>query len=154
MKRKKVILLLAVLLLFVIATPVVFFYLSTKMSSPRTVVVNADKTKGELISPDSTVTVVISGVNEFIFYKNNNEAKKGSLEDVRTFLVKEEVAKNSFTVLIIPLETTAYKNTVDILDEMAINVLKKYALVDISEGEAALVKISDASGSAGAGASN
>ena len=131
MKRKKVILLLAVLLLFVIATPVVFFYLSTKMSSPRTVIVNADKTKGELISPDSTVTVLISGVNEFIYYKNNTEAKKGSLEDVRTFLVKEEVAKNSFTVLIVPLETTAYKNTVDILDEMQINKIMKYAIVDI-----------------------
>ena len=133
MKRKKVILLLAVLLLFVIATPVVFFYLSTKMSSPRTVIVNANKTKGELISPDSTVTVLISGVNEFIFYKNNNEAKKGSLEDVRTFLVKEEVAKNSFTVLIIPLETTAYKNTVDILDEMQINKIMKYAIVDVKK---------------------
>ena len=133
MKRKKVILLLAVLLLFVIATPVVFFYLSTKMSSPRTVVVNADKTKGELISPDSTVTVLISGVNEFIFYKNNTEAKKGSLEDVRTFLVKEEVAKNSFTVLIVPLETTAYKNTVDILDEMQINKIMKYAIVDVKK---------------------
>ena len=130
MKRKKVILLLAALLLFVIATPVVFFYLSTKMSSPRTVIVNTNKTKGELISPDSTVTVLISGINEFICYKNNNEAKKGSLEDVRTFLVKEEVAKNSFTVLIIPLETTAYKNTVDILDEMQINKIMKYAIVD------------------------
>ena len=133
MKRKKVILLLAVLLLFVIATPVVFFYLSTKMSSPRTVIVNANKTKGELISPDSTVTVLISGVNEFIYYKNNTEAKKGSLEDVRTFLVKEEVAKNSFTVLIVPLETTAYKNTVDILDEMQINKIMKYAIVDVKK---------------------
>ena len=133
MKRKKVILLLAVLLLFVIATPVWFFYLSTKMSSPRTVIVNTNKTKGELISPDSTVTVLISGVNEFVFYKNNTEAKKGSLEDVRTFLVKEEVAKNSFTVLIVPLETTAYKNTVAILDEMQINKIMKYAIVDVKK---------------------
>ncbi|MEJ8816533.1 ExbD/TolR family protein [Lacibacter sp. H407] len=133
MKRKKVILLIAVLLLFVIATPVVFFYITTRMSSPKTVVVNADKTKGELISPDSTVTVLISGVNEFIYYKNNTEAKKGSLEDVRTFLVKEEVAKNSFTVLIVPLETTAYKNTVDILDEMQINKIMKYAIVDVKK---------------------
>lgn len=133
MKRKKVILLVAVLLLFVIATPVVFFYLSTKMSTPKTVAVNANKTKGELISPDSTVTVLISGVNEFIYYKNNTEAKKGSLEDVRTFLVKEEVAKNSFTVLIVPLETTAYKNTVDVLDEMQTNKIMKYAIVDVKK---------------------
>ena len=124
---------IALLDLLVIASIFVFFYITTRMSSPKTVVVNADKTKGELISPDSTVTVLISGVNEFIFFKNKNEAKKGSLEDFRTFLVKEEVAKNSFTVLIIPLETTAYKNTVDILDEMQINKIMKYAIVDVKK---------------------
>jgi biopolymer transport protein ExbD len=140
MKRKKVILLVAVLLLFIIATPVVFFYITTKMSSPRSVIVNADKTKGELISPDSTVTVLISGINEFIFYKNKSEAKKGSLEDFRTFLVKEDVAKNSFTVLIVPLETTAYKNTVEILDEMQINKIMKYAIVDIKKEDIALAE--------------
>jgi biopolymer transport protein ExbD len=140
MKRKKVILLVAVLLLFIIATPVVFFYITTKMSSPRSVIVNADKTKGELISPDSTVTVLISGINEFIFYKNKSEAKKGSLEDFRTFLEKEDVAKNSFTVLIVPLETTAYKNTVEILDEMQINKIMKYAIVDIKKEDIALAE--------------
>jgi hypothetical protein len=140
MKRKKVILLVAVILFFTIATPIVFFYITTKMSSPRSVIVNADKTKGELISPDSTVTVLISGINEFIFYKNKSEAKKGSLEDFRTFLEKEDVAKNSFTVLIVPLETKAYKNTVDILDEMQINKIIKYAIVDIKKEDIDLAK--------------
>lgn len=49
-----------------------------------------------------------------------------------------------FVVVIKPGDESTYKNVVDILDEMAINVVKKYALVEISEGEAQLVKISDA----------
>ncbi len=50
-----------------------------------------------------------------------------------------------FVVVIKPSDESTYKNALDILDEMAINVVKRYALVDISEGEAQLVKISDQS---------
>jgi len=49
-----------------------------------------------------------------------------------------------FVVVIKPGDESTYKNVVDILDEMAINVVKKYALVDISEGEAALIKATEA----------
>lgn len=48
-----------------------------------------------------------------------------------------------FVVVIKPGEESTYKNVVDILDEMAINVVKRYALVDISEGEASLVKATE-----------
>ncbi len=54
-------------------------------------------------------------------------------------------ADKDFVVVIKPGDESTYRNTLDILDEMAINVVKRYALVDISEGEAALVKISDQS---------
>lgn len=46
-------------------------------------------------------------------------------------------------VVIKPSDESTYKNTVDILDEMTINVVKRYALVDISEGEVALIKATE-----------
>jgi biopolymer transport protein ExbD len=49
-----------------------------------------------------------------------------------------------FVVVIKPSDESIYKNTVDILDEMTINVVKRYALVDISEGEVALIKATEA----------
>jgi len=44
-----------------------------------------------------------------------------------------------------PSQYCNYKNVIDILDEMSINVVKKFALVDIFDIEEQLVKKSDES---------
>jgi biopolymer transport protein ExbD len=49
-----------------------------------------------------------------------------------------------FVVVIKPGEESTYRNVVDILDEMAINVVKRYALVDISPGETQLINATEA----------
>jgi hypothetical protein len=43
-----------------------------------------------------------------------------------------------------PSEDATYKNTVDILDEMTIAEIKRYAMVDISPQEYELVRITEA----------
>jgi hypothetical protein len=48
-----------------------------------------------------------------------------------------------FVVILKPSEECTYKNVVDILDEMTINVCTRYALVDISAVETQLVKKSE-----------
>jgi biopolymer transport protein ExbD len=45
-----------------------------------------------------------------------------------------------FVVVIKPNPESTYKNTVDILDEMAINEVERYAMVDISPDENMLIK--------------
>lgn len=45
-----------------------------------------------------------------------------------------------FVVVIKPNEEATYKNTVDILDEMTINAVKRFAMVKISDTEKELVK--------------
>jgi hypothetical protein len=49
-----------------------------------------------------------------------------------------------FVVVIKPSEESTYKNVVDILDEMAISTVKRYALVDITPGEVELIKATEA----------
>jgi biopolymer transport protein ExbD len=45
-----------------------------------------------------------------------------------------------FVVVIKPTEEATYKNTVDILDEMTINAVKRFAMVKISDTENQLIK--------------
>ena len=51
-----------------------------------------------------------------------------------------------FVVVIKPNEDATYKNSVDILDEMAINDVKRFALVDITPDENSLVKATETKG--------
>ncbi|HJW16359.1 MAG TPA: hypothetical protein VJ499_04535, partial [Flavisolibacter sp.] len=44
-----------------------------------------------------------------------------------------------FVVVIKPNEDATYKNTVDILDEMTINDVKRFAIVDITDDENKLI---------------
>ncbi len=48
-----------------------------------------------------------------------------------------------FVVVIKPDEEATYKNTVDILDEMTINDVKRYAMVKISDTEKELIKATE-----------
>jgi len=48
-----------------------------------------------------------------------------------------------FMVIIKPNEEATYKNTVDILDEMTINGVKRYAIVDIMDIENQLIKVTE-----------
>jgi hypothetical protein len=49
-------------------------------------------------------------------------------------------------VVIKPTPEATYKNTVDILDEMTINEVKRFALVDISESEMQLIQATQGGG--------
>ncbi|HEX5652863.1 MAG TPA: biopolymer transporter ExbD [Chitinophagaceae bacterium] len=51
-----------------------------------------------------------------------------------------------FVVVIKPTEDATYKNAVDILDEMTINAVKRFAVVKISDTEKDLVKATEGAG--------
>ena len=56
---------------------------------------------------------------------------------------KAECQDEDFVVVIKPTENATYKNTVDILDEMTINQVKRFAMVKISETEKDLIKATE-----------
>ncbi|MBO9682577.1 MAG: biopolymer transporter ExbD [Flavisolibacter sp.] len=58
---------------------------------------------------------------------------------------KDACKDKDFVVIIKPNKEATYKNTVDILDEMTINQVKRFALVDITQDENSLVKATEQS---------
>jgi biopolymer transport protein ExbD len=50
-----------------------------------------------------------------------------------------------FVVVIKPDEDATYKNTVDMLDEMTINAVKRFAMIDITPQEVLLIKATEGS---------
>ena len=148
---------------------ITFFIFTTTMSQPTAFklflpddkVIPEDQNKAK----ESGVLTIMMGADNHIYYYEGQLKPDGSNflsasyngeNSIRDVILKKKADVRSrsrdtenpykdFVVVIKPGAECNYKNLIDILDEMAINVVKKYALVDISDGEAQLVKISDAS---------
>jgi biopolymer transport protein ExbD len=69
------------------------------------------------------------GIRQVIIDKKRSTASQGMAEDM--------------VVVIKPSPEATYKNTVDMLDEMTINEVKRFALVDIAEAEMQLIKATE-----------
>jgi biopolymer transport protein ExbD len=71
--------------------------------------------------------------------------KSSNFKDIRNELIrkKQSTDTSDLVVVIKPSDESNYKNVIDILDEMSINVIKRYALVDISPVEDELIKLSE-----------
>ena len=148
---------------------ITFFIFTTTMSQPTALklFLPDDKVNPEdqNKAKESGVLTILMGADNHIYYYEGQLKPDGSNflsasyngeNSIRDVILKKKADVRSrsrdtenpykdFVVVIKPGVDCNYKNVIDILDEMAINVVKKYALVDISDGEAQLVKISDAS---------
>ncbi|SJZ36237.1 ExbD/TolR family protein [Sediminibacterium ginsengisoli] len=134
---------------------ITFFIFTTTMSQPTAMKLflpkDADKPEDQNKAKQSGVITILLGKDNHVFYYEgelDNAAsnfKSSSFKDIRTVLLdkKARTPEKDLVVILKPSSQSTYRNVVDILDEMTINVLKRYALVDISEVEEKLVAASD-----------
>jgi biopolymer transport protein ExbD len=85
-------------------------------------------------------TLVLADEKEILYYsgyyKKNKAAIKTGYGEVRKIIQKKKKAfGDSLLVVIKPSGGASYKNVVDILDEMTINDIKRYILIDITKEE-------------------
>lgn len=140
MKLKLIIL----IVIGILSLAVVAFIVTTNLNSPKAFKMNVPASENEEkinYNEDSTISILILNNDEFICYKKDLNKNKLSLLKVREYLIKEDIAKKDFTVIIKSVSTKSYKAVVDILDEMQINNIKKYAVVDVTEEEKAFLKL-------------
>lgn len=135
---------------------ITFFIFTTTMSQPTAMKLNlpkdAAKPEDQNLAKESGVITILLGKDDNVFYyegkldNTGSNFKPSTFKEIRNVLLdkKARTPEKDLVVILKPSEECTYRNVVDILDEMAINVLKKYALVDIFPIETQLVKATEA----------
>ncbi len=131
-----------------------FFMLTTTFSKPQTMEINMpvkpDNEEEQIALKASNAMTIILGEDDKVFYyfglgapEENPEVIETdySATGIRQALLSPRVKQNAkMTVMVKPLETSRYKNMVDILDELKITDTKKFALVEITDTDKQLVQ--------------
>ena len=149
---------------------ITFFIFTTTMSTPATMKLfmpkdEKDKEKQTEVKESGALTIML-GKGDGVYYYEGQLKADGSNFQTSTFKAirdviinkKKEVMKNGqalgypkdtldkdFVVVIKPNSEATYKNTVDMLDEMTINQVHRFALIDITEDENKLIKATEQS---------
>jgi len=88
------------------------------------------------------------GKNDQIYYYEGDDPTKlqsSNYKGIRDVVLdkKRRTDPKDFVVVLKPTQDATYKNTVNILDEMTIDEVKRFALVDISPDEYKLIQATE-----------
>ncbi|NML19274.1 biopolymer transporter ExbD [Pseudoflavitalea sp. G-6-1-2] len=137
---------------------ITFFIFTTTMSEPTAMrlFLPKDTEKPEdqnKVKSSGALTIMLGKDNGVFYYEgellpDGSNFKSSGFKDIRQEIITKKKSTNpeDFVVVIKAGPESTYKNTVDILDEMAINEVKRYALVDIVDVELQLMKATENAG--------
>jgi biopolymer transport protein ExbD len=122
---------------------ITFFIFTTTMSRPRTMKLFLPKDTSEEDKRPAKVSAVLTimiGKNDKVYYYERDDPSKlktSNFTGIREVILdkKRRTDPTYFEIILKPTQEATYKNTVDVLDEMAIDGINHYALVDISPDE-------------------
>jgi biopolymer transport protein ExbD len=123
---------------------ITFFIFTTTMSSPTAMKLNLPKDTDKpdeqnKLKESAALTVMPSKANYVYYYEGLDPSKlqQSTFKGIRDIILdkKRRTDPKDFMVIIKPTQDATYKNTVDMLDEMKIDDVKRYALVDITPDE-------------------
>ncbi|MEN9381516.1 MAG: hypothetical protein RI940_397 [Bacteroidota bacterium] len=147
---------------------ITFFIFTTTMSQPTAMklLLPDDKVKPDEQNKakESGALTILMGADNHIYYyegqlkpdaSNFLSASYNGENSIRDVILKKKAyvrsiatdpndPEHDLVVVIKPGQNCNYKNVIDILDEMSINVVKKFALVDVFDIEQQLIDKSDA----------
>jgi biopolymer transport protein ExbD len=99
------------------------------------------------VKESGAFTIILGKQDQIYYYEGLDPTKlqasnfKGIREQILT--KKKTTNPEDLVVILKPTPDATYKNTVDILDEMTICEIKRYAMVDVAPQEYELVKITE-----------
>jgi len=130
---------------------ITFFIFTTTMSQATAMQLNlpqdTQKPEEQTKTKETGALTIILGKDNNVFYyegilsPDGSNFKSSNFKDIRNEILskKRSTDEKDFMVIIKPSNESTYKNVVDMLDEMTINVVKRYALVDIAPSEEQLL---------------
>jgi biopolymer transport protein ExbD len=127
---------------------ITFFMLTTTMSQPQAMEVNMpDKTKEKITQPikESQALTVILGENNKVYWYTGIKDPQIQVTDfsdegIRKVLMEKNKSIKELVVIIKSMDTSKYKNMVDIIDEMHITGIQRFAPVSITEVDKKLIQ--------------
>ncbi|MBS1659796.1 MAG: biopolymer transporter ExbD [Bacteroidetes bacterium] len=131
---------------------ITFFIFTTTMSQPTAMKLNlpkdVDKPEDQnKLKESAAFTVMPSKANLIYYYEGVDPSKlqSSTFKGIRDLILdkKRRTDPKDFMVIIKPTKDATYKNLVDMLDEMTIDAVKRYALVDISPDEYKFVEATE-----------
>jgi biopolymer transport protein ExbD len=137
---------------------ITFFIFTTTMSQPTAMklFLPKDTEKPEeqnKIKASGALSIMLGRNNGVYYYEgellpDGSNFKSSNFKDIREVIINKKKSTNpeDFVVVIKPGPEATYKNTVDMLDEMTINDVKRYAMVDIFDTELQLMRATETSG--------
>ena len=130
---------------------ITFFIFTTTMSTPSTMdlFMPKDTKKDEELNKakeSGALTIMMGNENHLYYYEGKlapdaSNFMSTNFKEIRDVIIKKKKSTpiEDLVVVLKPNEEATYKNTVDMLDEMTINEIKRFALVDISPVENELI---------------
>lgn len=134
---------------------ITFFIFTTTMSTPKAFKLNVpdDSAKEEeqnQAKASGAFTVLLGKDNHVYYYEgqlaeDGSNFKTSSFKDIRAELLRKKAntPEKDLVIIIKPNDNSVYKNVVDMLDEMQITDIKRYAIVDIFPGEVDLINATE-----------
>ena len=132
---------------------ITFFVFTAEITKPKAMNLYMPHNGPSTPTPESkTLTIIVGGNNKLFYYngKEENVEKENRIHEIsydeKTGIGKvirerqiglklASIDKNELMVVIKPGSNASYKNSVDILDEMIINNVTRYAITKLSEQE-------------------
>ncbi len=137
---------------------ITFFIFTTTMSQPTAMKLflpkDTDTPEEQNKAKESGALTLLLGSNENVYYYEGqldaqaSNFKTSNMKEIRDVIIskKRSTPEADLVIIIKPGAEATYKDVVDILDEMTINDIKRYALVDILDIESELIKATEANG--------
>jgi len=137
---------------------IAFFIFTTEISKPAVTKLYMPHEGGPGKVPDSRSLTILLGGNNHVFYYfgieqtaiKNNQVFQASYDEMtglgniirqkQTDLEKRKIERNDLVVLIKPGNESSFQNIVAVLDEMLINAVGRYSILDPEDEEENFLK--------------